>query len=100
MIIYTDLVTLLFDGGGKGHLLIPYYLTFLSFFLSFYRIFDTSIGVKYFYPCYENMTPSHGRAKAGRPARTYIQLLCAYTGCDSEDLLEAMDDREEIQLRP
>ena len=39
-------------------------------------------------------TPSHGRAKAGRPARTYIQQLCADTGCRPEDLLEAMDDRE------
>ena len=26
-------------------------------------------------------TPSNGRAKAGRPARTYIQQLCADTGC-------------------
>ena len=26
-------------------------------------------------------TPSHGRAKAGRPARTYIQQLCEDTGC-------------------
>ena len=26
-------------------------------------------------------TPAHGRAKAGRPARTYIQQLCANTGC-------------------
>ena len=26
-------------------------------------------------------TPSHGRAKAGRLARTYIQQLCADTGC-------------------
>ena len=26
-------------------------------------------------------TPSHGRAKAGRPARTYIQQLCADAGC-------------------
>ena len=39
-------------------------------------------------------TPSHGWAKAGRPARTYIQQLCADTGCSLEDLLEAMDDRE------
>ena len=39
-------------------------------------------------------TPSHGRAKAGRPARTYIQQLCADTGCSLEDLLEAMDNRE------
>ena len=33
-------------------------------------------------------TPSHGRAKIGRPARTYIQQLCADTGCSLEDLLE------------
>ena len=39
-------------------------------------------------------TPSHGRAKAGRPARTYIQQLCVDTGCSPEDLPEAMDDRE------
>ena len=49
-------------------------------------------------------TPSHGRAKAGRPkagwpARTYIQQLCADTGCSTEDLLEAMDDREGWQER-
>ena len=39
-------------------------------------------------------TPSHGRAKVGRPARTNIQQLCADTGCRPEDLPEAMDDRE------
>ena len=39
-------------------------------------------------------TPSHDRAKAGQPARTYVQELCADTGCSPEDLLEAMDDRE------
>ena len=39
-------------------------------------------------------TPSHGRAKAGRPAWTCIQQLCSDTGCSPEDLLEAMDDRE------
>ena len=39
-------------------------------------------------------TPSHGRAKAGQPARTYIQQLCADTGCSPEDLPEAMGDRE------
>ena len=27
--------------------------------------------------------PTHGRAKAGRPARTYIQQLCEDTGCMS-----------------
>ena len=36
-------------------------------------------------------TPSHGQAKAGQPARTYIRQLCANTGCSFEDLLEAMD---------
>ena len=39
-------------------------------------------------------TPTHGRAKAGRPARTYIQQLCEDTGCCPEDLPEAMNDRE------
>ena len=39
-------------------------------------------------------TPSHGRAKTGRPARTYIQRLCADTGCSPEDLPETIDDRE------
>ena len=39
-------------------------------------------------------TPSHGRSKAGRPARTYMKQLCADTGCSLEDLPEAMDDRE------
>ena len=39
--------------------------------------------------------PSHGRAKAGRPARTYIQQLCADTGYSPEDPPEAMDDRKD-----
>ena len=39
-------------------------------------------------------TPLHGRAKAGRPARTYIQQLCVNTRCSLEDLSGAMDDRE------
>ena len=39
-------------------------------------------------------TSSHGRAKAGRPARTYLQQLCADTGCRLEDLLGAMDERD------
>ena len=37
-------------------------------------------------------TPSHGQAKSGRSARTYIKQLCADTGCSPEDLLESMDD--------
>ena len=44
-------------------------------------------------------TPTHGRAKAGRPARTYIQQLCEDTGCCPEDLPEAMNNREEWQER-
>ena len=39
-------------------------------------------------------TPSHGRALAGRPARTYIQQLCADTGYSLENLPGAMDDRD------
>ena len=39
-------------------------------------------------------TPTYGRAKAGRPARTYIQQLCEDTECNAEDLREAMSDRE------
>ena len=43
--------------------------------------------------------PTHGRAKAGRPARTYIQQLCKDTGCCPEDLPRAMNDREEWRER-
>ena len=39
-------------------------------------------------------TPTYSRAKAGRPARTYIQQLCEDTGCSPEDLPDAMNDRE------
>ena len=39
-------------------------------------------------------TPTYGRAKAGQPARTYIQQLCEDTGCCPEDLPEAMNNRE------
>ena len=38
-------------------------------------------------------TPAYGQSKAGRPARTYIQQLCDDTGCNPEDLPEAMNDR-------
>ena len=44
-------------------------------------------------------TPSHGRAKAGQPARTYIQQLWADTGCSLEDLSGAKDDRDGWQER-
>ena len=39
-------------------------------------------------------TSTYGQAKAGRPAWTYIQQLCEDTGCNLEDLPEAMNDRE------
>ena len=39
-------------------------------------------------------TSSHGRAKAGRPARTYIQQFCSDTGYSLEDFPGAMDDRD------
>ena len=44
-------------------------------------------------------TPTHGRAKAGLPARTYIQQLCEDTGWSPEDLPEAMNDREKWRER-
>ena len=39
-------------------------------------------------------TPSHDRAKTRRPARTYIQQLCADAVCNPENLPEAIDDWE------
>ena len=44
-------------------------------------------------------SPSHGRAKVGRRARTDIQQLCADTGYSLEDLPGAMDDRDEWRER-
>ena len=44
-------------------------------------------------------TPTYGRSKAGRPARTYIQQLCEDTGCSPEDLSEDMNDREKWRKR-
>ena len=44
-------------------------------------------------------TPTYGRAKAGRPARTYMQQLCEDSGCSPEDLPEAMNDREKWRER-
>ena len=45
------------------------------------------------------LTPTYGQAKAGRPARTYIQQLCEDMGCSPEDLPEAMNDREKWRAR-
>ena len=39
-------------------------------------------------------TPVIGRAKVGRPPRTYIQQLCADIGCSLEDHPGVMDDRD------
>ena len=44
-------------------------------------------------------TPAYGQAKAGRPARTYMQHLCEDTGCSPEDLPETMNDREKWRKR-
>ena len=44
-------------------------------------------------------TPAYGRAKAGRPTRTYIQQLCEDTGCSPAELPEAMNDREKWRER-
>ena len=44
-------------------------------------------------------TPTYGRAKAGRPARTYIQQLCEDTGYNPEDLPGAMNDKEKWRER-
>ena len=44
-------------------------------------------------------TPIYGRAKAGRPARTYIQQLCEDTGCSPEDLPGAMNNWEKWRKR-
>ena len=44
-------------------------------------------------------TPIYGQAKAGRPAWTYIQQLCEDTGCNPEDLPEAMNNREKWRKR-
>ena len=60
----------------------------------FHVYFCTSTIKKYISPIVLLWTPTHGQAKAGRPARTYIQQLCEDTGCNAEDLPEAMNDRE------
>ena len=44
-------------------------------------------------------TPTYGQAKAGWPARTYIQQLCEDTGCSPKDLPEVMNDREKWRER-
>ena len=43
--------------------------------------------------------PTHGRAKAGQPARTYIEQLCEDTGCSPEDQSEVINNRKKWQER-
>ena len=45
------------------------------------------------------LTPTYGRAKAGRPARTYIQQLCEDTRCSPEDRPDVMNAREKWRER-
>ena len=44
-------------------------------------------------------TQAHGRAKAERPAQTYIQQLCEDTGCSLEGLPEAKNNKERWRER-
>ena len=44
-------------------------------------------------------TPTYSRAKARRPAQTYIQQLCDDMRCSPEDLPEVMNDREKWRER-
>ena len=43
-------------------------------------------------------TPTHGRISVRRPVRTYINQLCADTGCCLEVLLRVMGDRDGCQF--
>ena len=45
------------------------------------------------------MDPSHGWAKTGQAARTYIQQVCADTGCRLEHLPEVMEGEGQGQRR-
>ena len=40
------------------------------------------------------LTPTQGCVSVGWPARTYLHLLCADTGCSLKELHGAMDDRD------
>ena len=43
------------------------------------------------------LTSTYGRAKAGRPARTYIQQLCEDTGCSPEAMNGGEKWRERVR---
>ena len=44
-------------------------------------------------------TPSHGRARVRRPARTYLQQLCTDTRYSLDDQQEVIDERDEWRER-
>ena len=44
-------------------------------------------------------TPTYVQAKAGRPARTYLEQLSEDTGCNPEELPEVMNNREKWRGR-
>ena len=73
--------------GRHVHVRIPIYQCPFMHIHEFYSKRDQRV---YVLP----WTPTYGRAKAERPARTYIPQLCEDTGCRPEDLPEAMNDRE------
>ena len=59
---------------------------------SFNDSFKNKFNYKLLGHVWGSIRVTHGRAKAGRPARTYIQQLCEDTGCCPEDLPRAMND--------
>ena len=97
----------------KGmNLLIPPAMGYIVLLLSFLHPITKTIQVRrtrYAGYCWRSRdkfisdvlrwTPTYGRAKAGRLARTYIQQLCEDMGCRPEDLPEAMNVREKWQER-
>ena len=44
-------------------------------------------------------TPTHGCTSTGGPERTYLQYLCTDTGCNSENLLGVVDNRDKWRER-
>ena len=75
-----------------------YMSTYVSLLISIYLSIYLSIYQKCV-PTYLLWTPAYDQAKAGRPARTYIEQLCEYTGCSPEDLPEVMNYREKWRER-
>ena len=93
------------DGFGKYIQPLRVKLVVVSVWFGLVRLYDT----KHAGHCWRSRdelisdvllwTPTYGKAKAGRPARTYIQQLCEDTGCSPEDLPEATNDREKWRER-